>query len=497
MPTYSIDGPDGKTYSVDGPPGASREQVIAQITKQMGQPPAPSAAMETVKDIGRGAAYGIARGLEELPQQIPFAGVRKAVSIATAPIAGKLKEYGPVEQTKKYVSPPQGPAGIAAEYVGEALPTAPLQPGGPITKAVTTLGIGLGEFGGEAAAIELGLPPWVGRFVGSMLGGGLFGGGAQAVAERRARRLLPTGEDNRVSAKAAYDQIAQAGLGIQPTEVQQFAQGLRADLRNNLFSPQPGGRGNVGFHAAELIEQTNGDLATLMNVHNNLGTVRPNEGANYAAALEVRDQIREWIANLQPNQLVRGDAQFIAGMWEHAREAWRTHSNLEDIKGALESAEWRRLASGRGTNLNTIRQEIRKIIDNDNKARKFEPEAREQMERIVEGDMARNVLRKIAAFAPHGSVSSIPTIAALHYSTPSGIAVAVGTFLPHFLSGILEEASVQRLTDIVREQSPLMTAQARRARASVLAPGRASVAAARGVLAAGADSPLAEGPPQE
>jgi hypothetical protein len=35
MPTYSIDGPDGKTYSIDGPAGATREQVIAQIQARM------------------------------------------------------------------------------------------------------------------------------------------------------------------------------------------------------------------------------------------------------------------------------------------------------------------------------------------------------------------------------------------------------------------------------------------------------------------------------
>jgi hypothetical protein len=34
MPTYSIDGPDGKNYSIDGPEGATRDQVIAQIKKQ-------------------------------------------------------------------------------------------------------------------------------------------------------------------------------------------------------------------------------------------------------------------------------------------------------------------------------------------------------------------------------------------------------------------------------------------------------------------------------
>lgn len=35
MPTYSIQGPDGKTYSIEGPAGATRDQVIAEVTKQL------------------------------------------------------------------------------------------------------------------------------------------------------------------------------------------------------------------------------------------------------------------------------------------------------------------------------------------------------------------------------------------------------------------------------------------------------------------------------
>jgi hypothetical protein len=476
----------------------SRDQVVAAIKRRLPQQETPPASpwVEQAKDIGRGAVHGLARGLEELPQQIPFAGLRKAVTTATRPIAGAIAPYEPEAQAQKYVAQPEGPAGKATEHVARAAVTAPLQPGGPITKAVTTLGTGLGEYGGEEVARDLGLPPSVGGFIGGVLGGGVTGGGAQVAAERRARGMLPTSEANRHSAQQAYRNIEQAGLTVEPSAAQDLATGLRADLNRNLFSPQPGGRGNVGYHAADLIENTNGDLATLMNVHSTLGTITPGEGANYAAAQLARDEIREWIGNLQPNQITRGDPQFISAQWQHAREAWRVHSNLEDIENALQSAEWRRLVSGRGTNLNTLRQEIRKILDNDNTARRYTPEARAQMERVIEGDMARNILRKIAAFAPHGPVSAIPTLAATAIEgSGAGLAVAGGSFLAHFLQGRAEQRSVQQILDIIREGSPLVSGAQRRARARLLAPGRTAVGAARGALAAGADSPLAEGAP--
>jgi hypothetical protein len=57
MPTYSIQGPDGKTYSIDGPAGASREDVIQAIQNRLhpvaAAPEAPTSAMgQFAKTLG-------------------------------------------------------------------------------------------------------------------------------------------------------------------------------------------------------------------------------------------------------------------------------------------------------------------------------------------------------------------------------------------------------------------------------------------------------------
>jgi hypothetical protein len=62
-----------------------------------------------------------------------------------------------------------------------------------------------------------------------------------------------------------------------------------------------------------------------------------------AARNATRDAIRDWIGNLQPGRVVRGDPQAVTDFWQHHPQAWRTYPNLEDINNALESAEWRRL----------------------------------------------------------------------------------------------------------------------------------------------------------
>lgn len=473
-----------------------------ELRQHAAVPPPQSQAQYYAKDIGKGAVRGGVAGVEQLttagPALLSKAGEffdtpaetaeRKSRMQAIANVRGK----SPSQFVKEHVGAPETEIGKITESTLEAAPSVVLQRGGPITKAATTLGIGGGGYLGEKGAEVLGVDPVVGHTIGSVVGGVVTGGGAQLTAEREARKLLPTAQDNRNAAKGAIKEMEKHGFVVDPSEVQNFTTGLRADLEGpgNLFSPE-GGQGGIAFRAADQIDRAGGNMASVLNTHSALGKVTPDKGMDYAAALAARDAIREWIGNLQPNQMIKGDPQLFNNLWKFHRDTWRTYSNLEEIEAARESAEWRRLASGRGTNLNTMRQEIRKIIDNDTKARHFSDEAKAQMERIVEGDFARNTMRRIAAFAPHGSVSSAPVLFAVATEgAGTGGAVALSAFLVHFLQGKLEERSITTLLDIIREGSPLMTGTQRRARAALLPPGRVTTAGARGALSAGAGSPL-------
>jgi hypothetical protein len=504
MPTYEIDGPGGKTYSIEGPPDMSRDQVVAAIKRRLPQQQETAAPpwLEQAKDIGRGAVHGLARGIEELPQQLPFHRLRQAATTITGALPGG---YGPEAQAQKYVDQPHTPAGKATEHVARAAPTAPLQPGGLITKGVTTIGAGLGEYGGEEAARAVGLPPSVGGAIGGILGGGATGAGAQLTAEMKARKLLPSSEAVRDYSKGMYNLVEQHGLTIEPTEVQTFAAGLRANL-DRVYMTDLGGK--TGYTAADRIEKANGDLAVIMDEYRNLGTIKPNAGPNYSSAQIARDDIIQWIGNLQQNQVVSGDPAFTSLVWQQARDAWRVHAQLETLDKVLQSGEWRKLSSGQGHNLNAMRQQVRKIIDNDSLARRYTPEQRVQMAEIVEGTLAQNALRFVSAFAPHGAVSSLPAIAigAVTHDAWYALATAGTAEMAYLLRKLLDKRSVDLLRDTIREQAPNFVNPERAARARLLAhnygttpqgqrflaPGRISVGAVRGALAAGAESPLSE-----
>ena len=86
MPTYSIQGNDGKTYSIEGPEGATEEQVISAIEAEMSgassqedkQEVQEPVVQEPAKEIGyfdegsviKETGEGIVSGLIAIPQGI-------------------------------------------------------------------------------------------------------------------------------------------------------------------------------------------------------------------------------------------------------------------------------------------------------------------------------------------------------------------------------------------------------------------------------------------
>ena len=65
MTTYTVTGPDGKDYSIDGPAGATQEQVVAQIQKNM---PTGGAHGGVQPPSGLGDLWN--RALSNLPQTV-------------------------------------------------------------------------------------------------------------------------------------------------------------------------------------------------------------------------------------------------------------------------------------------------------------------------------------------------------------------------------------------------------------------------------------------
>ena len=108
MPTYSIDGPDGKTYSIEGPEGATRDQVIAKIKEKQAPPSGfnlreSEAAFEGgllggIPIVGpaiKGGAERVAAGLRSITGGGSYGEELKNVQ----KIAGDVEQKHPVAET--------------------------------------------------------------------------------------------------------------------------------------------------------------------------------------------------------------------------------------------------------------------------------------------------------------------------------------------------------------------------------------------------------------
>jgi hypothetical protein len=349
MPTYSIQGPDGKTYSIDGPPNATREQIIGAIQARMQQqPPAQPERTPGIIESGIGGAKklgsairtavespfgteeaaqaGLARSREleaKTPSQLSLEKVKEKYQEGLLPAAGEVLRQAPnfiMEQL------PQLGTAFAGGRAGAML-GAPLGPGGAavmgIAGAIAPLAAQAYGAGAERRAAE-GLPQDPGKTALSAAGqAGLeyasmvipFGGklmgrilgiaekeGAQALVSPAARKLA----EERL-ATAITKGTAKGLLAEIPTEVgQQMLERWQANmpLMNDdalkeyseaaygasLFGGPVGGAARVAQRGGAREEVARGDALEAAKKAQELREAEAIEKAKPEYALRIGDQ---------------------------------------------------------------------------------------------------------------------------------------------------------------------------------------------------------------
>jgi hypothetical protein len=413
MPTYSIDGPDGKSYSIDGPEGASRDQVIAKIKEK--QTPAPTPDRGVVDKL-----FGLTGERYQTWPERTVRGV--AGGVADAALTG-------AELTKKAVTGEYGPTG---EGIVDEVST-----GKPL----------------EAAALGVTAAP-----AAKEIAGGVADVAAKA---KQLRADLPSKDEIKQSAQAAYKAVEDARLIASEGSVGGLVSATRAGLDQRLMTDTTAPR---TFKALEQLQSSGGDIAQIMGVRQRLGEIKPSAGTDHEAALHVKDAIDHYVENLPPGEIVQGDPKFTQAMLEHARGSWKSYSQLDQVESALEIGKHRAAVAGTGANTqNSMRQRIREILDSD-KSRNLSPKAKEQMENIVMGTAASNAARYAGKFAPSGPVSALSTMTAAlagdiaggrGMATAAAAAVAIPATIAKYLGTYLTKRQIQELENTIRSESPL------------------------------------------
>jgi hypothetical protein len=201
MPTYSIQGPDGKTYSIDGPPNATREQIIGAIQARMQQQPPADQPERTpgILESGVGGAKKLGSSIRTAIES-PFGAEKAAQAGLTR--ARALEEETPSVLSLDKVKEKYAKDGVLSA-AGEVLSQAP----GFIMEQLPQLGAAF--TGGRLGAIA-GAP--LGPY--GAIGGGIVGALSPlalqaygAGAERRAAEGLPQDPG-----KTALSAAGQAGM---------------------------------------------------------------------------------------------------------------------------------------------------------------------------------------------------------------------------------------------------------------------------------------------
>lgn len=122
-----------------------------------------------------------------------------------------------------------------------------------------------------------------------------------------------------------------------------------------------------------------------------------------AAAGKVIEKLDDYLANIQPSDVVRGDAAAAAKNFSEARQLWGTAKRAELVNSKLDVAELRASAANSGRNIdNAIRQRMVDILASPRLSKGFSAEELAQMRKIAEGTNIGNVLRVIGNAAGGG-----------------------------------------------------------------------------------------------
>jgi hypothetical protein len=475
MPTYSIDGPGGKTYSIDGPEGATREQVIAKIKERLAEQNSPSAAGEFFKGVGRGVSNVAGAVAETLTGK----NIREATSDLGAALSGdkepKITPPYSAGVNKRLGLDPNPDADFrqrVAGSIGEAVadPLTYLGPGGPLLKAG---GAVLGAAGGEGAgsvAKEFDLPELPARVVGGFLGGHAAGRAAGAPGRRAGANALLDEQELHDRSRAGYQAMSNSQVRIRPEGMGNLhntvEKALRDDGWDETSAPQTFARINL------LAQRRPTDhpftLGQVINIHNRLGkTSNPGETA---ASQSARREMEGWLEqHMPPSSPLR-----------NAMGDWSAYKKAEEIGRAGSVGRHRADVSGTGSNIqNTLRQEVRKILDSPKRVRGYSPEARAQMERIVSGTVWQNIERWLGRFAPVGLHSTMGAAFIAHIlNAPLALAGAAGAYGAKKIGDVMTRRDVERLFQLALEAAPSNRAQAARNRATETASTQATRAQA-------------------
>jgi hypothetical protein len=402
--------PDGVTVSF--PDGMPKEEIGSLIEKKF-----PKEVAAKKGGIGNEIADYATQGLSGFNEGLANFGDAAATIASGGFIRGTGDIAKQVMTNAGAIQPPSEDDGKEfVRRVGEEVGASVIPGGALVARAarpvalmgaelVAALGSGTGAAVAEKVAPGNPVAEAAGQLVGGLTPAAIVG------ATRRAALggtsvAGPTLDDLRAAKDAAYKTVDTIGAAYRPESYK----GLHDAIVDEAL------RMNISQHrhkdALSLIDDIekrypNGlTLTELDQLRQEVvdDLVGSSERATRKFGYMIRGQIDDFIENAKPSDMAGGDGQQAFEAITAARAANRQYRATELVDEAIDSADLRAASTGSGGNINnTLRQELKKLIDDPKKARSFTPEQLKELEDVVRQGKMEGVLRWVGKTSPGGN----------------------------------------------------------------------------------------------
>lgn len=307
-------------------------------------------------------------------------------------------------------------------------------------------GFGSGEGGAEERAKNAGF----GALAGGAAGGAIRGI-ANSLGNRAAAAIIPSNQELRKAANAAYNKAEAAGVIVKPSGMQRLQHDIVSDLTDFGYDPalQPGVAAVVS-RLGDLSDKnvTLKGLDVLRRVAGNAAKI-PGNPSQQALASKIIDRLDDFIGTLPDADVMTGNAKVGAQALRQARNLWGRLRKSEMVDTAALKAERRAASTGSGGNAdNALRQNVRGLLDNPRTARGMTPQETAAAERVVRGTPVQNTLRLVGKAAPTGIVSG---------GIGSSMGAGAGSFVGGPVGAVVGSAAVPLVGKVAKSAADRMT----------------------------------------
>ncbi|WP_376711063.1 hypothetical protein [Pseudochrobactrum lubricantis] len=239
--------------------------------------------------------------------------------------------------------------------------------------------------------------------------GGALGGLTGAVARIGAKGIdqsaLPTADDLKNAAAAAYERADDAGVVYSKQGIERIRDALVKDFADFGYHPELQSGAKVALNEVDRLVGNDVTLKGLDTARKIAGNAyQAGNKSNNALTAKIADALDGLAMNPQTGDVLTGNNELASAALKEARGLYGQARKLETVNNLMERAGLRAASTGSGGNIeNATRQELRKILNSDKLKRGFNPQELEAVKRAVVGTKGQGLLRLAGRLSPEGN----------------------------------------------------------------------------------------------